>query len=68
VILISIPAAAHGPAHVFLLRKPAGIGLACIPEREVCPMLWILAAVMGGVGFAWMTTRRKRKAAQKTAT
>ena len=27
-------------------------------------MLWILAALMGGVGFAWVVTRRKRKGQQ----
>lgn len=30
-------------------------------------MLWILAAAMGGLGFAWVTVRRRRKAGQKTS-
>jgi len=30
-------------------------------------MLWILAALMGGVGFGWVTVRRKRKATNKVA-
>lgn len=30
-------------------------------------MLWILALVMGGVGFGWVTIRRQRKAGQKTS-
>ena len=25
-------------------------------------MLWVLAVLMGGVGFGWVTVRRKRKA------
>jgi len=28
-------------------------------------MLWILAVLMGGLGFAYVTVRRKRKAATK---
>jgi hypothetical protein len=30
-------------------------------------MLWILALVMGGVGFAWVTVRRQRKTNQKSS-
>jgi len=30
-------------------------------------MYWILAALMGGLGFAWVTVRRRRKAAHKPA-
>ena len=30
-------------------------------------MLWILAVVMGGLGFGYVTVRRRRKAEQKTA-
>ena len=29
-------------------------------------MLWILAVLMGGLGFGYVTVRRKRKAEQKT--
>ena len=28
-------------------------------------MLWILAVLMGGLGFTYVTIRRKRKAEQK---
>jgi hypothetical protein len=28
-------------------------------------MLWILAVVMGGLGFGYVTVRRRRKAEQK---
>jgi hypothetical protein len=28
-------------------------------------MLWILAVLMGGLGFGYVTIRRKRKAEQK---
>ena len=28
-------------------------------------MLWILAILMGGLGFVYVTVRRKRKAEQK---
>jgi hypothetical protein len=30
-------------------------------------MLWILAVLMGGIGFGWVTVRRRRKADRKTA-
>jgi hypothetical protein len=30
-------------------------------------MLWVLAALMAGLGFAWMTVRRRRKAGQKAS-
>lgn len=30
-------------------------------------MLWILAVIMGGLGFGYVTVRRRRKAEQKTA-
>jgi hypothetical protein len=30
-------------------------------------MLWILAVLMGGLGFGWVTVRRRRKAEQKAA-
>jgi hypothetical protein len=30
-------------------------------------MLWILAVVMGGLGFAYVTVRRRRKADQKAS-
>lgn len=30
-------------------------------------MLWILAVVMGGLGFGYVTVRRRRKAEHKTA-
>jgi hypothetical protein len=30
-------------------------------------MLWILAVVMGGLGFGYITVRRRRKAEQKPA-
>jgi hypothetical protein len=30
-------------------------------------MLWILAIVMGGLGFGYVTVRRRRKADSKTA-
>jgi hypothetical protein len=30
-------------------------------------MLWILAVVMGGLGFGYVTVRRRRKAEQKPA-
>jgi hypothetical protein len=30
-------------------------------------MLWILAVLMGGLGFGWVTVRRRRKAEQKRA-
>jgi hypothetical protein len=30
-------------------------------------MLWILAIVMGGLGFGYITVRRRRKADSKTA-
>jgi hypothetical protein len=30
-------------------------------------MLWILAIVMGGLGFGYVTVRRRRKADQKPA-
>ena len=28
-------------------------------------MLWVLAVLMGGLGFGWVTVRRRRKAEQK---
>lgn len=28
-------------------------------------MLWILAVLMGGLGFGWVTVRRRRKADTK---
>ena len=31
-------------------------------------MLWILAVIMGGLGFGYVTVRRRRKAEQKTTT
>lgn len=30
-------------------------------------MYWILAVLMGGLGFGWVTVRRRRKAEQKSA-
>jgi hypothetical protein len=30
-------------------------------------MLWILAVLMGGLGFGWVTVRRRRKAEQKAS-
>jgi hypothetical protein len=30
-------------------------------------MLWILAIMMGGLGFGWVTIRRRRKADQKAS-
>jgi hypothetical protein len=30
-------------------------------------MIWILAVLMGGFGFAWVMVRRRRKAEQKPA-
>jgi hypothetical protein len=30
-------------------------------------MIWIVAILMGGVGFAWVTVRRRRKAGTKAA-
>jgi len=30
-------------------------------------MLWILAVLMGGLGFGYVTIRRKRKAEQKSS-
>jgi hypothetical protein len=30
-------------------------------------MLWILAILMGGIGFGWVTVRRRRKAEQKSS-
>lgn len=30
-------------------------------------MLWVLAVLMGGLGFAWVTVRRRRKADKKAA-
>jgi hypothetical protein len=30
-------------------------------------MYWILVGVMTGVGFAWVSVRRRRKAGTKTA-
>jgi hypothetical protein len=30
-------------------------------------MLWVLAVIMGGLGFGYVTVRRRRKAEQKTA-
>lgn len=30
-------------------------------------MLWILAILMGGIGFGWVTVRRRRKADQKSS-
>jgi hypothetical protein len=30
-------------------------------------MLWILAVVMGGLGFGYVTLRRRRKADQKAS-
>jgi hypothetical protein len=30
-------------------------------------MLWVLAVLMGGVGFGWVLVRRKRKAGQVPA-
>jgi hypothetical protein len=30
-------------------------------------MLWMLAVLMGGVGFAWVVVRRRRKSGQKAA-
>ena len=29
-------------------------------------MLWVLAVLMGGLGYGYVTVRRKRKAAQAT--
>jgi hypothetical protein len=30
-------------------------------------MLWVLAVLMGGLGFGYVTIRRRRKAEQKNA-
>jgi len=30
-------------------------------------MLWILALMMGGLGFGWVTVRRRRKADHKAS-
>ena len=30
-------------------------------------MLWILAVLMGGLGFGYVTVRRRRKAGQKAS-
>src|SRR5262249_42649577 len=35
-------------------------------QREV-PMYWVFVAVFTGIAFAWVTLRRRRKGAQKTA-
>lgn len=35
------------------------------PHPEEVGMLWILAAVMGGLGLGYVVVRRKRKATQK---
>jgi hypothetical protein len=44
-----------------------GIALAIVvPFKEEGYMLWILAVIMGGLGFGYVTVRRRRKAEQKT--
>ena len=30
-------------------------------------MLWVLAVLMGGIGFGWVTVRRRRKASNKAS-
>ena len=38
-----------------------------VPLQREGYMLWILAVIMGGLGFGYVTVRRRRKAEQKTA-
>jgi hypothetical protein len=38
-----------------------------LPNPREVFMLWILAIVMGGLGFGYVTVRRRRKADSKTA-
>jgi hypothetical protein len=35
------------------------------PHKGVRIMLWVLAILMGGLGFGYVTIRRKRKAQAK---
>jgi hypothetical protein len=47
-------------------RNSPGIALALIaPHRGGQYMLWVLAVLMGGLGFGYVTIRRKRKAQAK---
>jgi hypothetical protein len=49
-----------------LFRNSAGTALAVIaPHRGGHYMLWVLAVLMGGLGFGYVTIRRKRKAQAK---
>jgi len=44
-------------------HKPPGTALASVPwHKGDMLMLWFLALVMGGLGFGYVTVRRKRKA------
>jgi hypothetical protein len=44
-----------------------GIALAISALSKGGHMLWILAVLMGGLSFGYVTIRRRRKAEQKTS-
>jgi hypothetical protein len=49
------------------LNKFEGTAIAMAASSKGGYMLWILAIVMGGLGFGYVTVRRRRKAEQKPA-
>jgi hypothetical protein len=42
------------------------IAIVVVTQGEV-PMYWVFVGVFTGIGFAWVTVRRRRKTGEKTA-